>query len=515
MGVEVDNRQLGEGRDAHGRARVVGEDEEGGDGRTEEAVVGETVGDRGHAVLADAEADVAAGTVGGVEVPVGRDVVEGRTVEVGAAPDEERQGGSDGLEGVAARGAGGELGVGRERRDFRQQVGGDGSLGGAVEEGGLGRVGFAPGLVGLVPLVAAADEAGLVVGEVGANVVADEEMLVGGQAEPGAGGGGELGAALAVTLGGAGDLGDAAADLGLGDDELRFAALRFLRLVVGLEDGGKVVTVDRLHVPADGLEARGGVLALGAIRHGVEGDVVGVVDEDQVVELLVPGEGDRLHGDALLHAAVAGEADDVVIKDRVRRGVEARRGHLAGDSHADGVADALAQRAGGALDAGSFAELGVTRGDAVQHAELFHLVERDGVAAEVEPRVKKHAAVAGGEDEAVTVEPARALGVVDEGVAEKDGADLGGAERETEVTGGAGVDGVDGEAAGLVGGLGQEVGLQGHGNFALDLTARRTAGKQILATKKRAPEGPLRKSGERALSWPEWPPSASGRGAWS
>jgi hypothetical protein len=55
--------------------------------------------------------------------------------------------------------------------------------------------------------------------------------------------------------------------------------------------------------------------------------------------LLVAGEGDRLHRDALLHAAVARQADDVVIEDRVLRRVEARLGHLRGTAMPDGVRD--------------------------------------------------------------------------------------------------------------------------------------------------------------------------------
>ena len=65
----------------------------------------------------------------------------------------------------------------------------------------------------------------------------------------------------------------------------------------------------------------------------------------------MPGELDRLQRDALLHAAVAGEADDVMVEDRVLLRVEARRGHLRGDRHADRVRDALPERAGGRLDA--------------------------------------------------------------------------------------------------------------------------------------------------------------------
>ena len=225
-------------------------------------------------------------------------------------------------------------------------------------------------------------------------------MLVGGQAQAGAGGVGELRPALAVALRRALHLGDALGDDGPGDDQLRLAGLRPLGLVEGLENGRQVVAVgQRLHVPADGLEARRGVLALRLRRHGVERDVVGVVNEDEVVEALVAGKGHGLHADALLHAAVAREADHVVVEDRVLGRVEAGRGHLAGHGHADGIAHALPQRTGGAFDAGRLAKLGMAGGLAVELAEIFQLLERQVVAAEVQPAVEEHAAVARGEDE--------------------------------------------------------------------------------------------------------------------
>ena len=166
-----------------------------------------------------------------------------------------------------------------------------------------------------------------------------------------------------------------------------------------------VVAVDGLDVVAERLEALRRVLALRRLGHRVERDGVGVVDEDEVVELLVPGELHRLERDAFLHAAVAGEADDVMVEDRVLRRVEARLGHLRGDGHADGVRDALAERAGGRLDAArGVRELGVAGRLRAELAEALHLVERHvRVAAEVQPRVEEHRAVAGGEHEAVAV----------------------------------------------------------------------------------------------------------------
>jgi len=193
--------------------------------------------------------------------------------------------------------------------------------------------------------------------------------------------------------------------------------------------------------------------------------------------LLVSGEGHRLHGDALLHAAVTREADHMVIEQRVLGGVETSGRHLAGERHADGVADALAEGARGRLDAGSLTELRMARCDTVQRAELAHLLERHVVAAEVQPSVQEHRAMAGGEDEAVAVDPLRTLRVVHQGVAEKHGADLSRPERQPKVAGGAGMDRVDRESAGLVGGFAEKKSLQRHTRKPVRGTGRHGSGE--------------------------------------
>jgi hypothetical protein len=58
--------------------------------------------------------------------------------------------------------------------------------------------------------------------------------------------------------------------------------------------------------------------------------------------------------------------------------------HLFGQRHADGVGDALAERAGGGLDAGGVAVFRVARGLAVQLAEVLQVVDRQIVAGEVQ-----------------------------------------------------------------------------------------------------------------------------------
>ena len=357
------------------------------------------------------------------------------------------------LQHIAARLAGRDVRrVGRIRRNRREQIGilaGHGRL----ELGREVRIRCLPSVVTFVPLGASCTEVGRVLGEVVADLGRDEELLLR-QPEPGARRRGERHPALAVRLAGARHLGDALADERLRDDELRLAG-RGAGLLECLVELLQVLPVHLLDIPAVGLVARPRVLALREQGHRVEGHVVGVVDEDEVVELQVSGQRTRLARDALLQAAVTGETDDFVVENGVRRGVEARGRHLAGHGETHGIGHALAERPGRALDARCFVKLGMARRDAAELAEALHFVQRNAVAGEVQPPVEEHAAVPRGEDEPVAIQPAGLSRVVAKRVAEEHSADLRTAERQAEVTGFAGGYGVNGEPARVAGGGGQ------------------------------------------------------------
>ena len=148
-----------------------------------------------------------------------------------------------------------------------------------------------------------------------------------------------------------------------------------------------------------------------------------------------------------------------MVKDLMLGGVEVGGGHLGGDGHADDVAGALTERAGGGFDADRLAELGVTRGLGVELAEVLHFLEGEVETSEVDPAVDEHRAVAGRKDEAVAVDPGGGSGVVAEEVTVEHGADFGGAERQAEVSRVAGGDGIHGEATGFGGGAGKVGGI--------------------------------------------------------
>ena len=86
----------------------------------------------------------------------------------------------------------------------------------------------------------------------------------------------------------------------------------------------------------------------------------------------------------------------------------AARGHR----HADRVADALAERAGGGLDTGGVAVLRVTGGLAAPGAQRLDVLELEAPAAEEELEVERQRRVSAGEDEAVAARPVRVGGVV-------------------------------------------------------------------------------------------------------
>ena len=168
------------------------------------------------------------------------------------------------------------------------------------------------------------------------------------------------------------------------DERRRLGVLlgRLERLVQGVHvlviAASRPDPVHLLHVPAVGLVARAHVLGLGDVGVVLDGDLVVVVEDDQVAQLLVAGQRGDLVADALLDVPVGHEAVHVVVERAgARRGVRVEQAALAAGAHghAHGVADALAERAGGDLHAGGEPVLRVAGGDAApgpQRLEVIH-----------------------------------------------------------------------------------------------------------------------------------------------
>src|SRR5690606_21346523 len=111
------------------------------------------------------------------------------------------------------------------------------------------------------------------------------------------------------------------------------------------------------------------------------------------------------------------EAPDHVVEGRLAGGgvrVEEPALAAGGHRHADRVADALAEGAGGGLDAGGVAVLRVARGAAAPLAERLQVVEGEAVPGEVELDVEREAGVAARQNETVPSHPGGIGGIVAE-----------------------------------------------------------------------------------------------------
>ena len=190
-----------------------------------------------------------------------------------------------------------------------------------------------------------------------------------------------------------------------GDDEAGTLALPLRLPKRGLDRAG-VHPVNRPgDVPAVSAEARRDVLPERRVRVPLYGNAVVVVEIDQFAEPERSGERGRLRRDALHQVAVRRDPVDVVVDDLVPGAVEAPRQHPLGDGHAHPVREPLPQRAGGDLHARSEAVLRMAGRLASPLTELADVVEREGVAGEMQQGIEKHRGVPGGENEAVPVWP--------------------------------------------------------------------------------------------------------------
>ena len=238
-----------------------------------------------------------------------------------------------------------------------------------------------------------------------------------------------------MNAGGVGLVGRAEADRGGDLDHAGLVGHGLGRLDRLADAFHVVVAIGHVHhVPAIGLVALQHVLGERHRRVAIDGDVVVVVEGDQLAQAQVAGQGGRLTGDALLMAAVTHDHVGVVIDQGVAGLVEVGRQVRLGDRQAHGVGDALAQGASGDLNAGGFEGFGVAWGLGAPLAELLEILHRHRVVAgEVQQGVEQHAAVAGREHEAVAVEPLRILGVVPQHLVPQGVGHGGGAHRQARM----------------------------------------------------------------------------------
>ncbi|MBW3087058.1 hypothetical protein KEM60_03288 [Austwickia sp. TVS 96-490-7B] len=260
---------------------------------------------------------------------------------------------------------------------------------------------------------AALDVAGVVEGFCGHG-----EVVVGVEAEEGFGGA-DLVGVWGACVGGSGaaqgghGVADASADaheggwvVGAGDGGVGEC---------GVEDVEVFSVVDGDDAESVGGESCGDVFAADELGGAFDGDAVVVPEDDEAAESEVSGEGGYFVGDAFHEVAVGDEAPDAMVEGAGAGGCVRVEGvaPVAGvEGHADGVAESLAEGAGGGFDAGGVSVFGVAWGEGVEGAGGAQVVEVESVSAEVELEVEGEAGVSGGKDEAVAAGPGGVGGVV-------------------------------------------------------------------------------------------------------
>ena len=231
--------------------------------------------------------------------------------------------------------------------------------------------------------------------------------------------------------------GRAAADVSRSDDHHRLT-LHPGRFPVCAVDGGVIVTVDREHLPAVAFKTLFRVVCHRQRGVALDGDVVGVVDQNQIVELHRPGPGAHLVADALLEVAVAAEDPGLVAGLHLLGGKREPRRH----------GDALAERTGGDFHPRHQPALGVTRAAAAELTEGFKLIHRKTArSGKMKQRVDERAGVAAGEHKAVTRRPCRIARIDIQILQPKHRGEIGHSERSAGVTGVRLVDHIRTEAA--------------------------------------------------------------------
>mmetsp|Transcript_30080 Transcript_30080/g.64466 ORF Transcript_30080/g.64466 Transcript_30080/m.64466 type:complete len:528 (-) Transcript_30080:46-1629(-) len=464
VGKDVrDGSQLGEGGDTDGRSEVIDEDQEGGSGDLEKSVEGESVHDGSHSVLTNSEVQVLS-SVGlvktGSEVSSFVDVVTGGSVKIGRSRNVVGYETRDLLDDLVSGDTGG-FGIFAHGVDFLNHLfGRHGVVGNGVLQllGEVG-VGFLPGSVGGLPFVVSVLVLLLDIAEEVTSSFGNEPLLTFRESNVLLGSVNVWDTGFSVSSVGSLGFFHTLSDDGVALDELRLSVVVGLGSGDGFLDGIKIVSVNVEGFPSVSFVTLEDVLGLGVFGHLVKSDFVGIVKDDEVIELFVGSECGGFCGNTLLEATISGKSVDVVVEDLVVIGVVGGSSHLFGGGHTDGIGDTLSKRTGGALNSGGVVlgagEFRVTRGHGVVLTEVLDFFHWEVEPSDVQPRVKEHGSVSGRKNESITVDPLRVRGVVLHLGSVKGGSNFGGSKRKTHVSGVGGGNGVHGKSTGFVGSGGE------------------------------------------------------------
>ena len=215
---------------------------------------------------------------------------------------------------------------------------------------------------------------------------------------------------LTVRLFAALFVGAAVGDVRVADDKMRLPG-GGLRGLEGGVNGIEIVSVNFLHLPAVSAEARGHIFREGDVRRTLDGDLIIIVEIDEVIQPEMPRQRCRLVRGAFHHLTIGDKGVDLMLEDGETGFIEARGKVFLRYRHAHAVGEALSQRPGGRLDAEVRLIFGMSRRLATPLPELLQVFHAERKAGEIEQSIEQHRAVPGGENEAVAVGPRGVRGI--------------------------------------------------------------------------------------------------------
>src|SRR5262245_60366256 len=162
---------------------------------------------------------------------------------------------------------------------------------------------------------------------------------------------------------------------------------------------------DILSVPAIGLEPFCATFRESEIRRSRQGNVIVVIEINEVAQLQMAGDAGGLGGYAFHQVTVADDSIGKVIDDLESRLVVAGGQIGFGDGHPDPAAKTLTERSCGSLYSRSYAALGMAGCPALPLPETLNFLQRQIVTCKMEHAIDQHGGVAGREHEAISIKP--------------------------------------------------------------------------------------------------------------
>src|SRR4029077_13464834 len=102
----------------------------------------------------------------------------------------------------------------------------------------------------------------------------------------------------------------------------------------------------------------------------------------------------------------------MLVENAMLAGIEMCLRHFRCHCYTNRVANALPQRTSGAFDSRRFRIFRMSRRFRMQLTKTLYIVDRNVVAAQVQPRIQEHAAVPSGKNEIVAIDPARLIWIM-------------------------------------------------------------------------------------------------------